>query len=83
MKFHLDAGVGDIIVDPTEIAQTHNWLGFAGIEPPHVPMIQREQQFAEKIHAYTLTRQGAANSRVRDLVDLTLLIRSGTLDRGA
>jgi hypothetical protein len=43
-------------------------------------MIQREQQFAEKIHAYTLPRPGAPNSRVRDLVDLALLIRSGTLD---
>jgi hypothetical protein len=79
-KFHLDVGVGDIIVDPTEIAHTHNWLGFAAIDAPRVPMIQREQQFAEKIHAYTLPRQGAPNSRVRDLVDLTLLIRSGTLD---
>ena len=43
-------------------------------------MIQREQQFAEKLHAYTLPRPTAPNSRVRDLVDLILLIRSGTLD---
>jgi hypothetical protein len=64
-KFHLDVGVGDIIVDPTEIAHTHNWLGFAAIDAPRVPMIQREQQFAKKIHAYTLPRQGAPNSRVR------------------
>lgn len=43
-------------------------------------MIAREQQFAEKIHAYTLPRN-AANSRVKDLVDLALLIGSGGLDR--
>lgn len=43
-------------------------------------MIQREQQFAEKLHAYTLPRPTAPNSRVRDLVDMVLLIRSGTLD---
>jgi hypothetical protein len=49
--------VADIVIDPPEIAQTHNWLGFADIEAPGVPMIQREQQFAEKIHAYTLPRQ--------------------------
>ena len=42
-------------------------------------MIPREQQFAEKLHAYTLPRQGAANTRVRDLVDMVLLIQSGTL----
>jgi Nucleotidyl transferase AbiEii toxin, Type IV TA system len=80
VKFHLDVGIGDIIVDPVETAETRDWLGFAGIESPTVPMIRREQQFAEKIHAYTLPRQGAPNSRVRDLVDLALLVRSGTLD---
>jgi hypothetical protein len=39
-------------------------LGFAGIESSRVVMIVREQQFAEKIHAYTLPRN-AANSRVK------------------
>ena len=43
-------------------------------------MIAREQQFAEKVHAYTLPRTGA-NSRVKDLVDLALLIRSGGLEK--
>lgn len=42
-------------------------------------MIAREQQFAEKIHAYTMPRP-VPNSRVRDLVDLHLLIASGSLD---
>ena len=57
-----------------------DWLGFAGIESSRVLMIAREQQFAEKIHAYTLPRN-AANSRVKDLVDLALLIVSGGLDK--
>ena len=43
-------------------------------------MIAREQQFAEKIHAYTLPRS-ASNSRVKDLVDLALLSGDGGLDR--
>jgi hypothetical protein len=43
-------------------------------------MIAREQQFAEKIHAYTLPRN-SVNSRVKDLVDLALLIGSGGLDK--
>ena len=78
-KFHLDVGIGDVVLDPLEQAQLPDWLGFAGILPPAVPMIQREQQFAEKLHAYTLPRT-APNSRVRDLVDLALLIQSGTLE---
>jgi hypothetical protein len=43
-----------------------------------VQTISREQQCAEKLHAYTLPRS-ASNSRVKDLVDLVLLIRSGAL----
>jgi hypothetical protein len=42
-------------------------------------MIAREQQFAEKVHAFTVPRP-SPNSRVRDLVDLHLLIASGSLD---
>lgn len=80
VKFHLDVGIGDVIVDPVQVVQTRDWLGFAGIPTARVCMIQSEQQFAEKIHAYTLPRRTAANSRVRDLVDLALLVQSGTMD---
>jgi nucleotidyltransferase AbiEii toxin of type IV toxin-antitoxin system len=79
-RFHLDAGVGDVVMRPLETIVCRDWLGFAGIESSRVLMIAREQQFAEKIHAYTLPRN-AANSRVKDLVDLTLLIGSGGLDK--
>ena len=81
VKFHLDVGVGDVVLDPPEQARMRDWLGFAGIAPPDVPMIQREQQFAEKLHAYTRPRM-TPNSRVRDLVDMVLLIQSGTLESG-
>lgn len=79
VKFHLDVGVGDVVLDPPEQARMRDWLGFAGIASPVVPIIQREQQFAEKLHAYTLPRM-TLNSRVRDLVDMVLLIQSGTLE---
>ncbi len=79
-RFHLDAGVGDVVMRPLETIVCPDWLGFAGIESSRVLMIAREQQFAEKIHAYTLPRN-AANSRVKDLVDLALLIGSGGLDK--
>jgi hypothetical protein len=79
-RFHVDAGVGDVVMRPLETIVCRDWLGFAGIESSRVLMIAREQQFAEKIHAYTLPRN-AANSRVKDLVDLALLIGSGQLDK--
>ena len=74
--FHLDIGIGDAVMEPLEVIEGRDWLGFAGIASPSLYMIPREQQFAEKLHAYTLPRQGAANTRVRDLVDMVLLIQS-------
>ena len=47
-----------------------------------MPAISREEQFAEELHAYTLQRLGRPNSRVKDLVDMLLLLDSGTLDPG-
>ena len=79
--FHLDVGIGDAVMEPLEVIEGRDWLGFAGIASPSLYMIPREQQFAEKLHAYTLPRQGAANTRVRDLVDMVLLIQSATLAR--
>ena len=77
-RFHLDAGVGDAIIQPVEIVECRDWLSFAGITPARVQMISGEQQFAEKLHAYTLPRS-STNSRVKDLVDLALLLASGGL----
>lgn len=77
--FHLDVGIGDAVMEPLEVVEGRDWLGFAGIARPSLYMIPREQQFAEKLHAYTLPRRGAANTRVRDLVDMVLLIQSGAL----
>jgi hypothetical protein len=79
--FHLDVGIGDAVMEPLEVIEGRDWLGFAGIVSPSLYMIPREQQFAEKVHAYTLPRQSAANTRVRDLVDMVLLIQSGTMDK--
>lgn len=78
-RFHLDTGIGDVLMDPLETRLCRDWLGFVGIGPNEVAMIPREQQAAEKIHAYTLPRL-TPNSRVKDLLDLALLIGSGGLD---
>lgn len=80
ISFHLDVSAGDVLREPFELLEGRDWMGFAGIAPSKVPAISREEQFAEKLHAYSLPREGRPNSRVKDLVDLLLLIESGTLD---
>ncbi len=80
-KFHLDVGVGDIVMEPTEIFQPRDWLSFVKIPAATIPVISREQQFAEKLHAYTLPRPQNPNSRVRDLVDMVLLVEKDQLGR--
>jgi hypothetical protein len=69
VRFHVDVGIGDVIVEPIETMAARDWLAFAEISPPCVPLIARDQQFAEKIHAYSLPRANP-NSRVRDLVPM-------------
>ena len=68
IKFHLDVGVGDIVLLPTENLEAHDWLGFTGIKPPMISLLSKEQQFSEKLHAYTLPERQSPNSRVKDLV---------------
>src|ERR1700691_1524140 len=77
--FHLDVGIGDAVMEPLEVIEGRDWLAFAGIASPSLYMIPREQQFAEKLHAYTLPAPGGEKRAVRNLVDLVLLIQSATL----
>jgi predicted nucleotidyltransferase component of viral defense system len=79
-SFHLDVSAGDVLREPFEILEGHDWLGFAGIAKARLPAVSREEQFAEKLHAYTLPREGRTNTRVKDLVDMILLADSSTLD---
>ena len=65
VKFHVDLGVGDEILDPLESVEGQDWLGFAGIPPIAVPALSIEQHWAEKFHAYTRPRV-TPNSRVRE-----------------
>lgn len=74
VKFHVDLGVGDDVIEPVDRIVGDDWLAFAGIPTIAVPTLTAEQHWAEKLHAYTLPRDGATNSRVKDLVDLVLLI---------
>ena len=80
-RFHVDVGVGDEVLEPLEVVTGEDWLGFGGVAPPSFPIISAEQQFAEKLHAYTLPRGERVNTRTKDLIDMVLLIRGETLDK--
>jgi hypothetical protein len=73
VKFHVDLGIGDEVLEPLETVEGEDWLGFAGIPRAVVPALSVEQHWAEKFHAYTRPRE-TPNSRVRDLVDLLLIL---------
>lgn len=74
-RFNLDVGLGDAVVSEPEWITGHQLLSFADIQPARIAMVPLDQQFAEKIHAYSFPREQP--SRVRDLVDLVLLIENG------
>jgi predicted nucleotidyltransferase component of viral defense system len=80
-RFPVDVGVGDEVLEPLEVVTGQDWLGFGGIAPPAFPVISAEQQFAEKLHAYSLPRGERANTRTKDLIDMVLLIRGQNLDK--
>lgn len=80
-RFHVDIGVGDEVLEPLEVVTGEDWLGFGGVAPPSLPIISAEQQFAEKLHAYTLPRGERVNTRTKDLIDMVLLIRGEKFDK--
>lgn len=80
-RFHVDVGVGDEVIEPLDVVTGEDWLSFGGVAPPSFPIISAEQQFAEKLHAYTLPRGERANTRTKDLIDMVLLIRRDELDK--
>jgi predicted nucleotidyltransferase component of viral defense system len=81
-RFHVDVGIRDEVLEPLDVVTGRDWLGFGGVQPPSFPLISAEQQFAEKLHAYTLPRGERANTRTKDLIDMVLLIRTEKLDNG-
>jgi hypothetical protein len=73
-KFHVDVGIGDIVLGSPEWINGKEFFAFAGISPARFRILPIAQQFAEKVHSYTLPRKGGINSRVKDLVDLVLIL---------
>lgn len=77
--FHVDVAFGDTWFTPHYQLASQNWLEFAGIPAVVISVISADQQFAEKIHSYTLPRD-VQNSRVKDIVDVILLIETNQID---
>ena len=78
-RFHLDMGLGDAVLGQPDWVEGRGFLDFAGIPAARIALYPVAQQFAEKVHAYTFPWQDRDNTRVKDLVDLVLLLRSGQL----
>ena len=55
-------------------------LAFAGIEPARFRAISLAQQFAEKLHAFTRKWEDRENTRVKDLVDMILILEMSPPD---
>jgi hypothetical protein len=73
-KFHIDVGFGDPMDFIPEELTGEDFLAFAGVPPAKVLAIPKAQQFAEKLHAYTLPWTDRPNTRTKDLVDLVILV---------
>jgi predicted nucleotidyltransferase component of viral defense system len=79
-QFHVDVGLGDPKLGEPAWVEGDPLLNFAGIPAVRIPVVPAEQQFAEKIHAYTFPWQDRDNTRVKDLVDLVLLVHSDLVE---
>ena len=77
IRFHVDIAIGDVWIEPHEDVEVGKELKTMGINSQNIPIISIEQHLAEKIHAYTQPRKSGYNSRVKDLVDIILLIDEG------
>lgn len=83
VRFQVDVGLGDTRFGEPERLVGEDLLDFMGIGPAVALAIPKEQQFAEKLHAYAFPWTGRVNTRAKDLVDLVLLIERGSLDPAA
>lgn len=78
-RFHIDVGFGDAVIGEPEELLGDTMLAFAGLAPARALVVPKAQQFAEKLHAYTYQWKDRENTRVKDLVDLVLLIERADL----
>ena len=71
--FHVDVGVGDLLIDNFDYLLFDALLDFADIVSIEVPCYPITQQIAEKLHALTRQYETGGSTRVKDFVDILLL----------
>lgn len=71
----MDVGFGESETQP-DMIEALDLLAFADISPIRVPTLPLCQHAAEKVHAYTRSYglEGRRSTRIRDLVDLVLMV---------
>ncbi len=77
-SFHVDVGLGDVIIHPGESFECRDWLGFAGIERSSVLALSCEQHLPRNFTPIPF-RAARRTPEVKDLVDMLLLFECGEL----
>lgn len=72
--FLIDVGQGDLLISVTNRLTARVDVTFAGLAALTFPTYPLPEHFAEKIHAYTCPRPEGRLIRVKDLLDLSLLV---------
>mgnify|MGYP000397925198 FL=1 len=71
-RFHVDLGLGDVLTSEPEWIEGQVDLEFADLPRTSLRVYPLRAHFAEKVHAFTRPRE--RHTRVKDLVDLALLL---------
>ncbi len=82
-KLTIDVGFADPTLGEPQELRAPSLLDFAGIPPGTVRAIPIEQHLAEKIHAYTRRYGDRESTRVKDLVDMALILSESPALDGA
>jgi hypothetical protein len=72
VRFNVDVSANDAVVGPLEQHASDPIVQVLGYERATYPVYPVAQQFAEKLHAYTVPRE-AENTRAKDLADMAWL----------
>lgn len=73
----IDVIIGPFSLPPPDVLQLGDVVSFAGVPPAEILVIDLRTHWAEKLSAYCRRYEDRQNTRVKDLVDLALLIEQG------
>jgi len=79
-QFHVDIGMGDLLIEEYDCLHFDPVLEFAEITATSVPCYPITQQIAEKFHALTRDYASGTSTRGKDFVDILLLAGLGSID---